>query len=246
MTKIFSFLLLCVAPYLASSQGNRTAAHLDWAREEDVFLTRLAEFIPWKEKYRYIEFRDGNVFYASHKESSSIKLNYNLYLHKIEMINEQRDTSFLPNFEIIKYILLDKDLYYHDVNKGYFELLGNPNDSIRLVGQRQLRILGREEISNTDNPKLTTSKDSFSVEYFPLNHSLPREKVTLSRTISFFVMDGNDEIHSATKSSFLKLFPKSKKQIEGYLAQMARQRTPIKFDEEEGLKKLLAFCLNRP
>ena len=127
--KTLSIFLLCATPYMVSSQGNRTPTNLDWARERDIFVTRLYGFIPSKEKYHYVDFRDGNVFYASHKESSSIKLNYNLYLQKIEMINEKGDTVFLPNFEIIKYILLDKDLYYHDVKKGYFELLGNPNDS---------------------------------------------------------------------------------------------------------------------
>ena len=240
--KIFAFILLYATPFLVSSQ---TAGRLEQQRENDIYVTRLMAFIPWGEKYRYPEFRSGNVFYTTHKESSSLQLNYNLYLREIEVINEKDDTVYLANFEIVKYILLDRDLYVHDVNKGYFEILSNPNDSIRLIGQRKLDIRRREPLQDHEIPQLTSSDESFSVIYHPLNHSLPREKVTLAKVILLFLMDGKGEIHLAHKTTFLKLFPKFKKQIEDYLSLMDKQQTPIRFNEPEDLRKLLDFCLSQ-
>ncbi len=243
--KLLSFILLSCFPYLALAQTGGGIQRLDYQSEADVLFTRIYGSIPWNEKYRYPEYRDGNVFYTTHKESFSIKLNYNLYYKQIMMISELGDTVFLANFEIVKYILIDKDLYYNDVGKGYFEILSNPNDSIRLMCQRKLRVLSRAVLKDTEKPQLTNTKKLFSLEYIPLNPTYNREVVTLSRDISFFLMDREEKIHHANKSSVLKLFPKSKKQIEGYLAQMARQRTPINFYEEEDLRSLLAFCLKQ-
>jgi hypothetical protein len=197
--------------------------------------------LPYKEKYRYPEFKEGRVYY-SRKESNPLKLNYNLLFRQVIMIAESGDTIFVANLEIIKYILIDKDLYYHDFKKGYFEIISNPDDSIRLTAQRKLKILKREVLEDTEKPQLTSASKIFSSLYVPLNPTFKREKVTLSRETTFFLLDKNDESHIVTKAAFFKLFPTHKKEIKKYLSQMARQRTPIKFYREEDLKKLIQFC----
>jgi hypothetical protein len=57
-----------------------------------------------------------------------------------------------------------------------------------------------------------------------------------------FYLVGQETRFEATKSGFHMAFPKYKQQIEGYLQQMARQRTPIKFYRQEDLITLLSFC----
>ena len=243
MTKILLIFIQSTSWFLVFSQTRGNNSYEEQRIEELGFIDRLSEFIPWTEKYWYSEFRDGYVFYVSHKQSNVTKLNFNRYRSLISMIDEKGDTVFVANFEIIKYILIDKDLYYHDRQKGYFEILTNPNDSVRLCVQRQLNILNPEVLKDHEKPTSSSTGKSFSVIYVPRNPTLPREKVTLSRDAIFYLMKGNNEILIAKKSSFFKLFPTHKEQIDSYLSQQAKQRIPIKFYMEEDLKKLLSFCL---
>lgn len=104
----------------------------------------------------------------------------------------------------------------------------------------------REVLKDHEKPKKRSTKSSFSVIYNPRNPTFPREKITLSRSAIFYLMSGANETRIANKSSFLKLFPNHKQQIEGYLLQLAKQRTRINFYKEEDLKKLLSFCLGLP
>ena len=118
MLKLIFLFFLYSLPYLGLSQGTGDIQRSDYQIEMDGFIDRLSEFIPWNEKYWYSEFRDGYVYYTSHKKSNTTKLNYNRYRSLVSMIGEKGDTLFVANFEIIKYILIDKDLYYHDFQKG--------------------------------------------------------------------------------------------------------------------------------
>lgn len=242
-TKILLIFILSTFWFLAFSQ-NRGNSSLEEQRIEELeFIDRLPEFIPKNEKYRYSEFRDGYVFYVSRKQSNVTKLNFNRYRSLISMIDEKGDTTFVANFEIIKYILIDKDLYYHDRDKGYFEIRTNPTDSVRLCVQRQLNIVNREVLKDHEKPTSSSTDKSFSVIYVPRNPTLPREKITVSRDDIFYLIEGSNELLIANKSSFFKLFPSRKGQIENYLSKQAKQRTPVKFHKEEDLKKLLSFCL---
>ena len=177
--------LYCVP---ALSQRN-TARVLDIQNEEDAFVNRLAKLIPTTERYQYSEFQDGRVFYATHKESNVTKLNYDRYFSHASMVNEKGDTLFVANFAVIKYVLIDRALFYYDIHKGYFEILSNPNDSVRLVVQRQLNIVKREVLRDHEKPQNTSTKKIFSAIYLPVNPSLPREKVTLSKDAIFYLMN---------------------------------------------------------
>lgn len=244
MIKVFAILLVVSSFHLAFSQGPGTTRYLDQKIEEDGFINRLYECIPKKEKYWYSEFREGYVYYVTRTQSSPANLNYNLYRSLISMIDEKGDTVFVANFEIIKYISIGKDLFYHDFNKGYFEIISDPNDSIRLVVQRQLNISKREVLMDHEKPQTVSNKKYFSVIYTPANPTLHREKVTLSRDDVFFLMDKKDETLIASHASFLKLFPDFKEDINHYLIQMARKKNRIKFQNENDLKNLLQFCLS--
>jgi hypothetical protein len=242
MLKFIFFFFIYSFPHLVLSQSAGNIQHLDYLSEEDKFIDRLSYFIPWKEKYRYSEFRDGYVYYAMRKESNPTKLNFNRYRSLISMIDEKGDTVFVANFEIVKYIIIDKDLYYHDYQKGYFEILSNPDDSIRLAVQRQMKIGKREKLKDYEIPKNRSTKNSFSLIYKPLNPTFPREEITISRIDIFYLMTVDHETRIANKSAFFNLFPNHKHQIQDYLLQQAKQRMRINFRKEEDLKKLLTFC----
>ncbi len=241
--KILLTFLLSTFWFIAFSQNKANSRFEEERTEELGFIDRLSEVIPYNEKYSYSEFRDGYVFYVSRKKSNITKLNFNRYRSLISMIDEKGDTTFVANFENITYILIDKDLYYHDHDKGYFTILSNPNDSVRLCVQRQLNIANREVLNDHEKPSSSSTDKGFSVIYIPFNRTLPKEKVTLSRDAVFYLMKGANEILIANKSSFFKLFPSHRRQIKSYLSELANQKTPVKFQKEDDLKKLLSFCL---
>ena len=242
--KVLAFLFCMIIPLMAFSQSGSGTAKLDRMKEDDYFITRLLHFIPAKEIFRYGEFQDGRVYSKPHKESNVTKLNYNLLLRDMVMIAENRDTIFVANFEIIKYILIGKDLYYHDYKKGYYELLSDPDDSVRLATQRWIDVRVRDALNDVEKPQLDSYKNYFKVLYHPLNQTLPDEVVKLAREVSFFLIDQHEEIHPATKSAFIKVFPKHKHRIEDYLKQLDQLNENIKFHKEDDLKKLLQFCLS--
>lgn len=228
-------------PGLSRIYGSENSRQ-DAQKEQDVFNTRLAQFIPQKERYHYTKFLPGRLIYSSHKEADVAKLNYDLFFRQISTIDIKGDTAFVANFEIIKYILLDKDLYYHDYQKGYFEILTNPDDTTRLVAQRKLKVINREVLSDLEKPKMVSTINMFSTIYDPLNPTFSREKVTLSREIIFYLLDGNDNSYPANKTNFLKLFSRHEKKIKSYLRHMHLKGSRIKFYQEEDLKKLFQFC----
>lgn len=243
MIKIFLTIILSSFWFLSFSQSGGNRSFEDQKTEELGFIDRLSEFIPWNEKYLYSEFRDGYVYYVSHKKSNATKLNFNRYRSLISMIDEKGDTVFVANFENISYILIDNDLYYHDPQKGYVAILTNPNDSVLLCVHRQLNIVNREILKDHEKPTRSSTEKSFSVIYVPRNTTLPREKVTVSRDNIFYLFKESNELLIANKSSFFKLFPMNKSQIDSYLSQLAKERKPIRFSNEDDLQKLLSFCL---
>ena len=242
MKKVIVVLVSLLSCFPSLSQRNIGRA-LDMENEEVAFVNRLSKLIPTTERYQYSEFQDGRVFYTTHKESNLTKLNYDRYFSHASMINEKGDTLFVANFAIVKYVLIDRALFYYDNHKGYFEILSNPDDFVRLVVQRQLNIVKREVLKDYEKPQTTSTKKLFSAIYVPVNPVLSREKVTLSKDDIFYLMNKKDETILTSKAAFLKSFPKRKQEIENHLQQMTRQRSRVKFDQEEDLKKLLQFCL---
>lgn len=233
-----------LVPLMAVSQMNSSgSAQLDLLKEDDIFQTRLSQFISPKERYRYNEFTDGRVYSLPHRESNVTKLNYNLLLKEMVMINESSDTMFVANFENIKYVLVGNDLYYHDFKKGYYELLSDPDDSVRLATRRWLEVQARNRISDVERPQLEAYRNYFRVVYRPLNQTLSDEVVKLSREVGFFLIDQKNEIYQATKSAFFDIFSGHKKEIQGYLKRRKQEKKSINFKRREDLKTLLTFCL---
>jgi len=214
------------------------------ASEEDRFQANLPSYLPMKEKYRYPEFKEGRVFYTTHKQSNIALVNYDLILQNMLMINGTGDTTVMTNFGTIKYVEIEKDLYYQSFGKGYFEIRSNPDDSVQLVAQWHLKAT-RWILGETEKPEIVNSQNNFSFIYVPRNPAFSRQKVTISRKPIFFLLRKNGEIQLASKAAFFELFPQRKKAIRNYLSNMDAAKRREIFQREEDLKKLLEFCLGQ-
>ena len=184
-------------------------------------IAELDGVIPTSEKYSYKEFIDGNLIYGSGNQSQVVKMNYHLLYREMQFIDEKGDTLFITNTDSIAFVRFDKTLYMHSYQSGYYKILSG-NDHIKLCSQQKL--------------KLHTERFASSKTY-----NIPYQHLVLSKKEDYYLVD-KEVTYEATKTGFQNAFPKFKQQIEIYLQQMARKRTPIKFYKEADLIALLNFC----
>ncbi len=185
-------------------------------KNEDV--TKLHHHTRVNERYSNSEFTDGYLIYSSGNQSVRVKLNYDQLFGEMVFLDDDHDTLFISNVDSVSFVRLGKDLYQHHAEK-YLKVLAG-NNRMTLCSQLQVKKLKRENSAET-------SKPTYSV---------------LEKENSYFLIDANDDLHRASRRGFLRTFPAHKKQIEVYLQQMARQRTPIKFYHEKDLLSLMRFC----
>ena len=197
--------------------------------------------IPSSVKFRYDQFLDGAVYYASGKRLDSLRLNYNLLNKEMQFIRGDQ-TLAIEDDPSLRYIRIGKDFYYHDLEKGYFKIIGATRIA-NLITSESLRVL---KYANSE--KNGQGKYPFTLETVSSNHIsadstfFQNEIVACSVKKDYFLHDSRDRIYPVSKNSFLKVFPGKSKQIEGYLRQMAQQKKPINFYSEEDLLQLMKFC----
>ncbi len=184
-------------------------------------LAEINGVIPSSEKYTNKEFVDGNLIYSSGNQSQIVKMNFNQLYGDMQFIDPSGDTLFIANADSIAFVRFEKTLYLHTSQSGYLKIISG-NDHIKLCSQSKIKLHAE---------RFASSK----------TYNIPHQHLVLSTKEYYYLVD--DEIkYEATKSGFQQAFPKNKQQIEVYLQQMARQRTPIKFYKKDDLLALLKFC----
>ncbi len=183
-------------------------------------LEAIDDAIPVGEKYEYENFHDGVLIYKSGNQSHVVKMNYHQLYGEMKFLDERGDTLFIANTDSIAFVRIGQTLYLHTSSNEYLKIISG-NNQIKLCSVKKLKLNEGYAVSNgyVNEPG----------EY----------KVSTKEN---FYLVGKETRFEATKSGFHLAFPKFKQQIEGYLQQMARQRTPIKFYKEEDLTPLLTFC----
>ncbi len=184
-------------------------------------ITEIDRVIPSNEKYSNEEFLDGNLIYSSGNQSEVVKMNYHLLYEEMQFIGKKGDTLFVADTDSIAFVRLGKALYLHTSLNEYLKIISG-NNQMKLCSLQKLKL----------NEGYPASGGVFNV---------PIEYKVLSKKEDYYLV-GKETRYVATKSGFHMAFPKFKQQIGGYLQQMARQRTPIKFYKEEDLVTLLTFC----
>lgn len=203
------------------------------------FLIKAGEnanrVIPFHERYRYDEFRPGNVIYTDGKPPA-VKLNYNFLLGEMQFINPNGDTANITNEYTLRYVTIGKDLFYHDYKKGYLEIIAE-YPPIRLGLKQVLYIIRMETIGN--NGYVSTKELTTAATHVSHPITIAPFDAFIGKDVSYFLIDQNSLIRSANKANLLKVFGRHKKTIAKYL-----DDNDTDFRKEEDLKKLLQFCSN--
>jgi hypothetical protein len=225
-----------VGPHLESldwlTKSNRSGGAIDYNHYDlnsnsysggDRDIAEIDAVLPVSEKYSFENFTNGNLIFSSGNQSQVVKMNYNLLYREMQFINEKGDTLFILNSDSIAFVRFEKNLYLHTPQGDYFKIISGSNN-LQLCSLQKLNLNKGYKTSN-------------------LNVSVPAEYLVLSTKEYYYLINkGKGVKYEANKDGFQRAFPKYEQQIEGYLRQMARQKTPIKFTKEDDLIVLLEFC----
>jgi len=215
-----------------------------FSQNSELILVKAGEdpgkVIPKQLTYRYTEFKNGHLFFSSGKSSNTLLLNYNSLFDEMMLIEKTGDTLFLGTDQAFPYVEIGKDQYYHDAQKGYFEILSG-NDQLKLVSKTQFEIRRKElsgsngygSVSGATTPIIASRMSSSSV--------IKNENVSYQKILSYFFMNEDKKFVKATKSSLIKFFPQHKDEIKDYL-----NKHQIDFDRAENLKQVMDYCLQLP
>jgi hypothetical protein len=190
--------------------------------------------IPFQERYRFPEFREGQVIYTN-GTSATVKLNYNLLIGEMQFIDPKGDTSTLVNEYALKRVQLGQALFYNDYRQGYFEVIVS-YPVIKLASNQVMQREGSENAGDNGYGISAGPTTSVASVRSPNTSQTMPTDVVLNKEVSYFVIDQNDRIYKASKATFLKIGKKHRKVIAKYL-----EDESIDFNKEADLRKLVEF-----
>jgi len=200
--------------------------------------TDLKYAIPIATRYRYPQFKDGTVSFLNGSLANA-KLNYNFQLGEVQFVGPVRDTLSLANEQTIKKIQIGEDKFYYDITHGYVESIAT-HPKAQLVVKTMFKVAAVEKMAGMGKSSATSSikeLNTLTTGNSSVQKLASKGDIVFSKEKTYFLMDANNRFYKTNKSGFLKLFSDYKKNIEVYL-----KETNIDFDNEEDLKKLLAYC----
>lgn len=181
----------------------------------------------WKDSmYRFSKFQEGSMIFDRGVSSDrKWKMNYNLYLKRMEMITERGDTIGVDYSSAIKVIRIANRLFFNDYPNGFVEILIEGN--VSLGAKHGVKVLmedgNGERFRATDwGPDMTSRFDRL-----------------FTKEDLYYFLDQESNVRPANKRWILKLFPEQKEQIRSYLV-----KNYINFKVEVDLESLLKFCNN--
>ena len=221
-------LVLCLFVLSAFSQAVLVKAGQDYTKT-----------IPHKDRYLYQDFMDGQLHYPQGKKSPVLKLNYNLIFAAVQFIDSNGDTLFIAEeSNIFKYVSIENNLFFHDFQQGYFEIL-TKQPAIKLVSQLKWNIVRKDVmIDNGYGSSSSMSNSDYStIRMSGANNFIQNENTLFEKEISYYLLDKKYRVHKATKNNVIKVFPDHKNEIQLFL-----KDNNVDFSNKDDLKKLLDFC----
>lgn len=204
--------------------------------------------IPTEVRFRFPDFRQGNVYYYNRKSIPAL-LNYNLLYKEMQFISQGKDTLSLANEHLLRHISIGDNQFYYDPKHGYVERVADYT-SIKLARKQELRLIAEGEEgdhsvidgyleeptagSGIRQHKRVISTIKTANQFY---NEKAKHELTLVKGESYFLIDYNDRIHKASKANIRKLFSEHKKKLNQFI-----EEHTINFHKEEDLRKLLRFC----
>lgn len=202
--------------------------------QDKVFVVKEGErpesSIPFNFRFLNGYFAKGHLEFFNGKRTGISAFNYDLLEKQILFIGEKNDTLAIADDSNVKYLIIENHRFYHDPNRGYFEILSE--DSLYYL-TCSTKLISRKSTKATDEGYGgTTNGTSASV-------NLKNPQIIFTRLINFFIINRNGELTTANKKGFLKTFPVREDFISKYI-----KDERIDFNKENEVIKLFKFCVS--
>lgn len=196
------------------------------------------EVLAYNERFEFYQFRKGTVYLVSGGLTEA-KLNYNFLFSEIQFLSPKNDTLSIDDNNLVRFVAIEKDLFYHHKNFGYVEMLKD-YDGVKLCKKQGLVSIGSDKTVGYGQYVATSATDSYN-SYVgaagQLNKLEKKNTLIVTHRQSYVLMDKNDRFYPANKNSVLKIYTKFRKQIDAYLDEKT-----VDFNKESDLEKLIGFC----
>jgi hypothetical protein len=200
--------------------------------------TRVIDYFPFQERYRYPEFIQGKVQFRNGMFTAA-KLNYNILLGEMQFI-QKRDTLAIGNVKDIDHVEIDLDTFYFD--NGYLEILAG-NGRATMAVKQYVKFMDVKKSGAYGDKNSTGAIDTYSsvtLGQGNRNYKLIiNEDIVLSRNTEYYIGDPQNGFLPYRKNYITRLFPQQRSEIENYL-----KRNPVDFKEEDDLLRLTGFLID--
>jgi len=194
--------------------------------------TRIIDYFPFKERYRYPDFSEGQLIYKNRKVSSG-RLNYNFLSGEMEFL-QSRDTLFIINKKDISFVAVARDTFFY--NNGYIELILGGPVKVGLMQNFRLKEIQRKGAFGTTNRNSSMgvyNSMSLSGNFYQL---IPNEDWVFQKTEQYYFSISSGDFVQFNKKNVIETFPQNEVVIKDYL-----KSNKIDFDSTKDLFKLADY-----
>jgi hypothetical protein len=193
--------------------------------------TPVLKYFPLEERYRYPDFKDGQINYKNGSVSKG-RFNYNFLKGDIDFI-QLNDTLSLVTRREMSFLTIGSDTFYFD--NGYIEQISGGN---LIVGVKQfvkLKDVLKKGAFGTIN------RHSAIESYKPVTRGgfqdwIPNEDCVFQMEREYYFSNNGNIFVLFTRKKTLEMFPWHKDKIQGYL-----KSNKINFSSEDDLLRLAEY-----
>jgi hypothetical protein len=193
--------------------------------------TKVVDYFPLNERYRYPDFIPGTVVFKSGK-SSDMKFNYNLLFSEIEFV-QAAETLSITKKKDLRYVAA-QDTFYYD--NGFIEIISGGQMKVGLKQYYKIRDVLKSGAYGTT--VRSGSADTYnSISANGLTYGLiPNEDIELQKMIEYYLYTPSNGYTLFIKKNVLQLFPERSDEIKAYL-----KANKVDFDSRDDLLRFADF-----
>ena len=165
-------------------------------------------------------------------------MNYSRLFDEMLFIDDKGDTLALGVNKNVKFIVIDKDIFYYDA--GYIRIIVN-HDFVKLAEKNVWIVADVQKIGTHNRPTTTVAVQSLlsytdGTDAAKSKDLVLNENILLRREIQYYIGNAYGAFGRASKKKLMLLFPKDQSKIESYL-----KENKIDFDKKEDVEKVVGF-----
>jgi hypothetical protein len=193
--------------------------------------TKVLDYFPVHERYRYQEFIQGQVVFKNGK-SNNLKLNYNILLGEMEFI-QSSDTLYIAKKKDIRFVVA-QDTFYYD--NAYIEVISGGQIKVGLNQYVKLKdVLKKGAYGTTSRSASIDTYNSMSAHGMSFD-LIPNEDIELQKTLEFYLSTPSGGFVQFNKKNVIQLFPERADNIKAYI-----KSNKVDFDSRDDLLRFAEY-----